>query len=176
VVSFSLFRSWRLSREWRAIRSSRAKGQGALELVLILPVFVMFVLLVVDAAFALVAEKISGPLADTFGSYLRQVGLGRARRDAFADVAERTGVVDLVRVAGAVAQSEQIGGTLADVLRLQAEELRVIRRQRAQEAAQPAPILMTIPTTLCFLPATASVVIVPSILNLMEYLGRMRAH
>lgn len=130
----------------------------------------------VDAAFALVAEKVSGPLAEIFALYLRLVGLGRPRREAFAEVAERSGVLDLIRVSAAVAQAEQMGGTLADVLTVQAEDLRVLRLQRAREAAQRAPVLMTIPMTLCFLPATSAVVVVPSILNLMEYLGRMRAH
>jgi tight adherence protein C len=128
----------------------------------------------VDAAFAMVTEKTGGPLAEAFTSYLRQVGLGRPRRDAFADIAERTGVMDLIRVAAAIAQAEQMGATLGDVLRVQAEDLRTLRRQRAEEAAQRAPVLMTIPMSLCFLPAMGAVVIVPSILNVMDFLHGMR--
>jgi tight adherence protein C len=125
----------------------------------------------VDAAFAMVVDKTSGPLSQMFALYLKEVGLGRPRRDALAHVANRTGVPDLVRIALAVVQSEEMGTTLGDVLRTQAEELRLTRRQRAQEAAQRAPVLMTIPLALCFLPAMVAVVIVPSILNLIRFVG-----
>jgi tight adherence protein C len=125
----------------------------------------------VDAAFAMVVEKTRGPLSETFALYLKEVGLGRPRRDALAHVANRTGVPDLVRIALAVVQAEEMGTTLGDILRTQAEELRLTRRQRAQEAAQKAPVLMTIPLALCFLPAMVAVVIVPSILNLIRFVG-----
>jgi len=125
----------------------------------------------VDAAFAMVVEKTEGPLSETFALYLKEVGLGRPRRDALAHVANRTGVDDLVRIAAAVVQAEEMGTTLGDVLRIQAQELRLTRRQRAQEAAQKAPVLMTIPLALCFLPAMVAVVIVPSILHLVRFVG-----
>jgi tight adherence protein C len=86
-------------------------------------------------------------------------------------VADRSGVQDLIRVARSVNQGTALGTPVGDVLRVQAEELRVARRQRAQVAAQRAPVLMTIPLALCFLPATAAVVIVPSMLNFVRYLG-----
>src|SRR5438094_9390699 len=95
----------------------------------------------VDAAFVMVTEKTGGPLSETFSNYLRQVGLGRSRRDALTDVADRSGVQDLIRVAASVAQAEQMGAVLGDVLRVQAEDLRLLRRQRAQERAQRAPVL-----------------------------------
>lgn len=123
----------------------------------------------VDSAFAMVTEKSEGPLAETFALYLRQVGLGRPRRDALNYVADRSGVPDLLNLAAAVAQAEDLGTTLGDVLRVQAEELRLGRRQRAQTAAQRAPVLMTIPLALCFLPAMAAVIVVPSILNLFNF-------
>lgn len=127
----------------------------------------------VDAAFATVAEKTKGPLAQTFKLYLKQVSLGRPRRAAFAHVAERTGVPDLLRIANAVVQAEDMGTTLGDVLRTQAEELRATRRQRAQEAGQRAPVLMTIPLIICFLPAMVAVVIVPSVIHLLEFIGTL---
>lgn len=127
----------------------------------------------VDAAFALVAEKTHGPLAETLALYLRQVGLGRPRPEALAYVAERTAVPDLVRLASSVNQGMALGTPIGDVLRQQAEELRVARRQRAQVAAQRAPVLMTIPLALCFLPATAAVVIVPSIMNFVRFMGTL---
>lgn len=125
----------------------------------------------VDAAFAMVAERSAGPIAETFGDYLRQIGLGRQRQDALSDVAQRTGVDDLIRLSLAVAQSTEVGTNLGDVLRLQAQELRTRRRLRAQEAGQKAPVWMVIPLALCFLPAMVAVIIVPSMLNFLEFVG-----
>lgn len=124
----------------------------------------------VDAAFVMVTEKTDGPISETFTLYLRQVGLGRARRDALAFVADRTGVLDLTVLAASVSQGEELGTSLSDVLRAQAEGLRVARRQRAEMAAQRAPVLMTIPLVLCFMPAMAAVIVVPSVLNLLNFL------
>lgn len=127
----------------------------------------------VDAAFATVTERTIGPISETFAHYLREVGLGRRRRDALAAAAHRTGVTDLIRISASVAQAEDMGTTLGDVLRTQAEELRLIRRQRAQEAAQRAPVWMTIPLIFCFLPAMAAVIIVPSLLNFLNLLSTL---
>lgn len=124
-----------------------------------------------DSAFALVADQTSGPLSDAFKLYLREVGLGRARRDALKFAADRTGVPDLITLAAAINQGEELGTTMGDVMRRQASELRTLRRQRIQEAAQKAPVKMTIPLATCFLPAMAAVVVVPSILNLLNFVG-----
>lgn len=126
----------------------------------------------IDAAFAMIVEKTSGALSELFALYMRQVGLGRGRKDALLFVAERSGVSDLTTLAAAINQGEELGTTLGDVLRVQAADLRILRRQRAQEAAQRAPVLMTIPMTLCFLPAMVAVIVVPSILNLIDFLDR----
>ncbi len=77
----------------------------------------------VDAAFAKVAEKTTGPLAETISLYLRQVGMGRPRRDALTYVAERTGARDLIRLAAAVTQAELVGASLGDALRMQAVDI-----------------------------------------------------
>lgn len=122
----------------------------------------------VDAAFAKVAEKTSGPLAETLSLYLRQVGMGRPRRDALTYVAERTGARDLVRLAAAVTQAELVGASLGDALRMQAGDIRVARRRRAEQAARRAPVLMTIPLIMCFVPAMGIIVVVPSLINLMS--------
>jgi tight adherence protein C len=125
----------------------------------------------VDAAFAKVTEKTAGLLSEAFSLYLKQVGLGRGRRDALTYVAERTGVKELVRLASAVTQGESVGASLGGVLRTQAEDLRISRRQRAQQTAQRAPVLMTIPLVLCFMPAMGIVIMTPSILNLIRFIG-----
>ncbi len=125
----------------------------------------------VDAAFAKVAEKTSGPLAETFSLYLRQVGMGRPRRDALTYVGDRTGARDLVRLAAAVTQAELVGASLGDALRMQAVDLRVARRRRAEQAARRAPVLMTIPLVACFVPAMGIIVVVPSLINLMNFVS-----
>lgn len=125
----------------------------------------------VDAAFAMVTDKTRGPVSETFALYLKQVSLGRARRDAFAYVAERTGVGELTRMAESALQAEEMGTTLGDVLRTHSADLRLARRRRAQEAAQKAPVLMTIPLVLCFLPAMIAVVVVPSVMSLVSFIG-----
>lgn len=125
----------------------------------------------VDAAFTMVTEKTEGPLSEAFALYLRQVQLGRPRRDALVYIADRTGVEDMTEMARAIGQGEDLGTTIGDVLRLQSQDLRAIRRQRAQEAAQRAPVLMTIPLVLCFMPAMGAVVVVPSLLNLVGFIG-----
>jgi len=127
----------------------------------------------VDSAFVTVVEKSEGPLADTFSQYLREAGLGISRRQALMRVSERTGVPQLIGLAAAVSQGEELGTPISDVLRVQADELRRDRQERAQTAAQRAPVLMTIPLVLCFMPAMGAVVVVPSVLNLVRFVGSL---
>lgn len=127
----------------------------------------------VDAAFGLVTERTAGPLSETFALYLRQVGLGRSRREALAFVSDRTGVQDLVNLSASIVQGEELGTSMGDVLRRQSEDLRALRAQRARERAQRAPVLMTIPLVLFFMPAMGAVIVVPSILNLVDFVGEL---
>jgi tight adherence protein C len=125
----------------------------------------------IDAAFALVTERSRGPLAEVLSEYLRQVGLGRTRQEALEDIAYRSGADDLIRLAATVAQAAEVGTTIGDVIRIQARELRALRRTRAQEAAQRAPVLMVIPLVFCFLPSMFAVIIVPSLIKFLDYIG-----
>jgi tight adherence protein C len=125
----------------------------------------------VDAAFANVVNKTSGPLSEALSQYLKQAALGLSRKEALSRVAERTGVPEFIGLAAAVAQGEALGTPVGDVLRLQAEDLRAARRERAQASAQRAAVKMTIPLVLCFMPAMGAVVVVPSILNLVRVVG-----
>jgi tight adherence protein C len=100
---------------------------------------------------------------------LRQASLGRSRAEALVSVAEKTGVQDFITLAAAINQGEELGTSLGDVLRRQAEDLRALRAQRAREQAQKMPVWMTIPLVFCFLPAMGAVIVVPSILNLIDF-------
>lgn len=170
VLPFTTFLPYILLR--RRVRARRKKIARALPDALDLLMTCVEAGLATDAAFAIVTEKTEGPISETFAVYLKQVGLGRARRDALAYMADRTGVPELTRIASKVKQAEEMGTTLGDAMRDMSEEMRLTRKFRAQEAAQKAPVLMTIPLVLCFLPAMGAVIVVPPIINLVNYIGR----
>jgi tight adherence protein C len=127
----------------------------------------------IDSAFALVSERANPAIAAPFNEYLRQVGLGRPRRDALEEVAARTGAEDFIQLAATVAQASEVGTSMGDVIRIQARELRALRKARAQEAAQKAPVWMVIPLVFCFLPAMFAVIVVPSILHLLNFVENL---
>src|SRR5205085_6993699 len=121
-----------------------------------------------DAALARVAEKVEGPFADELTRSLRDISLGKARRDALKELGERTAVPDLVQFTNAVIQAEAMGSSIGLVLRVQAEQLRVKRRQRAEEAAYKAPVKMLFPLVLCIFPTLFIVILGPAIITIMN--------
>lgn len=121
-----------------------------------------------DAALARVAEKVEGPFADELSRTLREISLGKMRRDALRELGERTGVPDLVAFVNAVIQAEQMGSSVGAVLRVQAEQLRVRRRQRAEEQAYKAPVKMVFPLVLCIFPTLFIVILGPAAITIME--------
>jgi tight adherence protein C len=88
--------------------------------------------------------------------------MGRMRREALRDMGERTGVPDLITFVNAVVQAEQMGTSIGQVLRVQAEQLRVRRRQRAEEQAGQAPVKMVFPLVLCIFPTLFLVILGPA--------------
>lgn len=126
-----------------------------------------------DAALARVAEKVEGPFADELSRMLREIALGKMRRDALRELGERTGVPDLVAFVNAVIQAEQMGSSVGTVLRVQAEQLRVRRRQRAEEQAYKAPVKMIFPLILCIFPTLFIVILGPAVITIMrDFPGR----
>ena len=123
-----------------------------------------------DAAFRLVSEKLSGPISDEFAEMLREIGLGKTRRDALRDMAERTGVPDLQAFAHAIVQAEELGTSLAAVLRVQAKQIRIRRTQRAQEEARRAPAKMVFPLVFFILPSLFVVILGPVAIEVFELL------
>lgn len=124
-----------------------------------------------DAALARTAAGGRGALAAEFSSTLQDVAVGRPRRDAYAALARRTDVPDLARFVRAVNQADEFGIAMADVLRVQADEMRVKRRQRAEEKAMKIPVKVLFPLMLCILPALLVVLVGPAALGLMESFG-----
>lgn len=121
-----------------------------------------------DAALGKVAEKADNPLSVELGRALREMALGRSRRDALEDMANRTEVEELQTFVGAVIQAEQLGVSLAQVLRIQSDQLRVRRRQRAQEAAMQAPIKMVFPLVFGVFPTLMLVIIGPAVVTVIK--------
>jgi tight adherence protein C len=121
-----------------------------------------------DAAMAKVYEKWDNVVALAFGRVIREIQLGKLRRDSLKDMADRLGVPEMTSFIAAVIQSEQLGVSLARVLRIQADQMRIKRRQIAEEAAHKAPIKMLIPLSLLIFPSICIVLMTPAVLMLMQ--------
>jgi tight adherence protein C len=117
-----------------------------------------------DGALQKVVEKVSGPLSDEFKRALVEVRMGKARRDALRDVVARTDVPALTNFIGAIIQAEQLGVAISKVLQIQSEQLRIERRQRAEELAAKAPIKMLFPLVGCIFPSMFIVILGPAII------------
>jgi len=121
-----------------------------------------------DAALARVAQRVEGPFSEELSRTLREVTLGKMRRDALQELSNRTGVQDLISFVNAVIQAEQMGSSIGNVLRVQSEQLRVRRRQRAREQAAKAPVKMIFPLVLCIFPTLFLVILGPAVITIME--------
>ncbi len=121
-----------------------------------------------DAALSRVAEKVEGPFADELTRTLRDIGLGKQRKLALKELGDRTDVPDLVTFVNAVIQAEQMGSSVGTVLRVQADQLRVRRRQRAEEQAYKAPVKMIFPLILCIFPTLFIVILGPAVITIMN--------
>jgi tight adherence protein C len=121
-----------------------------------------------DAACQRVAAKSGDDLAFEFERYLLELRLGKSRREALRNISWRTGVPDLSQFITAIIQADQLGVSIANVLRIQSEQMRMRRRQRAEEQAQKAPLKMLFPMAIFIFPAIFVVIlgpVVPSIMN-----------
>lgn len=124
-----------------------------------------------DLALQRVTEKWDDDLSREFKRVLSDVRLGRSRREALRDMAERCGVDDIQSFVAAVIQADQLGVPLSKILRLQADQMRVRRRQRAEEAAQKAPVKMLFPMVFLIFPALFVVILGPAVPKIMTSLG-----
>ncbi|MGZ6266699.1 MAG: type II secretion system F family protein [Candidatus Limnocylindrales bacterium] len=123
-----------------------------------------------DAALARVVEKLKGPLSDEFRRALAEVRVGKARREALRDIVPRTEVQPLTNFIGAIIQAEQLGVSISKVLQVQSEQLRIERRQRAEEQAAKAPIKMLFPLVGCIFPSLFIVILGPAIILIIQNL------
>ncbi len=127
-----------------------------------------------DAAMAKVCEKWETELSLAFARVIQEVQLGKLRREAMRDMADRVGIAEMTSFVAAVIQSEQLGVSLAKVLRIQADQMRTRRRQLAEEEAHKAPVKMLIPMALLIFPSLMIVLLTPAALRLVKsMLGSM---
>jgi len=123
-----------------------------------------------DAAVQQVARNTSGPLSDEFSRVLREMQLGKGRSDALRSLADRTDLQDLQIFVGAMIQADSFGIPIAQVLRVQSQEMRVKRRQRAEEKAQQVPVKITVPLIFFILPCLFVAVMGPAAISMMDNL------
>jgi tight adherence protein C len=120
-----------------------------------------------DAALAKVVEKMEGPLVNEFRQALAEIRMGRTRREALRDVVARADAQPISNFIGAIVQAEQLGVPIAKVLQIQSQQLRIERRQRAEEAAAKAPVKMLFPMVGCIFPTIFIVILGPAIVTVM---------
>jgi tight adherence protein C len=123
-----------------------------------------------DAAMSQVARQTEGPLAEEFFRVLQEMQIGMGRIDAFKAMAERTDVDDIRTFVTALVQADAFGIPIANVLRIQAKEMRLKRSQRAEEQAQKVPVKILFPLIFCILPTLFIVVIGPAGLQIYHAL------
>ncbi len=121
-----------------------------------------------DFALQRVAERYKGSLSDEIHRMLREVGLGKTRREALGDMAERIDVPDITTFVNSIVQAETLGTSVGQVLRVQAKQMRMKRRQRAEQMARQAPVKMVFPLVLFLMPSLFIVTIGPVILNVID--------
>ncbi len=120
-----------------------------------------------DAAMSKVHEKWENDLALEFGRVIQEIRLGKLRREALRDMADRLGVSEMTSFVAAVIQSEQLGVSMAKVLRIQSDQMRTRRRQMAEEEAHRAPIKMVFPIALLIFPSLLIVLLGPAAMILV---------
>lgn len=121
-----------------------------------------------DAAVQQVARNTQGPLADEFSRVLREMQIGQGRSGALRAFSDRTNVQEVRGFVSAMIQADSFGIPIAQVLRVQSSEMRVKRRQRAEEKAQQVPVKITVPLIFCILPCLFIAVMGPAVISIMN--------
>ncbi len=124
-----------------------------------------------DAAIVKVTEKMKGPLSEEFKRAAGEQRIGKSRQEALRGISERVEVKELQNFISAIIQADQLGVSMSKVLRIQSEQLRQDRRQRAEEKAARAPILIMLPTVGCIFPSLFIVILAPAALSALASCG-----
>ena len=121
-----------------------------------------------DAAVAKVSEKWDNELSQAFGRVITEIQYGKARKEALRGMADRVDIPEMTSFIAAVIQSEQLGVSMAKILRIQSDQMRMRRRQHAEEEAHKTPIKMLIPMALLIFPSVFIIIMAPAIFKLMN--------
>jgi tight adherence protein C len=124
-----------------------------------------------DGAMQRVADKWDNELGREFRRAISEMRVGKSKRDALHELVDRTAVPDLSTFVASIIQADQLGVSIAKVLRIQSEQMRIRRRQRAEEQAHKAPILMMIPMVFLIFPSTYIVLLGPAVPKVMTAFG-----
>jgi len=124
-----------------------------------------------EGAMARAGQNGSGPLAMEMLRTLQDMQAGRSRKEAYVALAERVDVHDLRAFVGAIVQADTYGIAIANVLRTQAKQMRIKRRQRAEEQAMKLPVKVLFPLMFCILPVLFIVIMGPAVINVMTNLA-----
>jgi tight adherence protein C len=126
-----------------------------------------------DSALMQVARSVTGPVAGEFTRVLAEIQIGKPRGEAFSSLSRRTNVPEVKTFVTALVQADRMGLPIGSVLREQAQQMRLVRRQRAEEQAQKVPVKILFPLMLCILPALFIVVIGPGVIRMMATFSQM---
>lgn len=124
-----------------------------------------------DMALLRVVEKYKGTVSDEFQRVLKEIQIGKSRKDAMKDMTERVDVSELTALVSAIVQSEQLGVGIAKILRMQSDMIREKRQQAIEEQAMKAPVKMLFPMVFFIFPSIFVVLLGPAILNIMKALS-----
>jgi tight adherence protein C len=125
-----------------------------------------------DAALGRVARNLEGPIAEETARVLQEMQFGMSRSEAMRALVSRTDVPELRSFVSAVVQSTELGISIGDVLREQSKEMRIKRRQRAEEKAQKLQVKLLLPLITCLLPAMFTVVLGPAAIELIHFFAK----
>jgi tight adherence protein C len=128
-----------------------------------------------DAALSRVALNLEGPMASECARVLQEMQFGKSRTEALRAMVDRTDVTELRTFVSAIIQSAELGISVGIVLREQAREMRIRRRQRAEEQAQKLPVKILLPLITCLLPAMFIVVLGPAVIHIFDTLGKLNS-
>lgn len=121
-----------------------------------------------DAALIRVCDRTVGPLIDELTTVYREMLMGKARREALKDLGERSTVGELKIFASSLAQADQLGISIKNVLSAQSQQLRISRKQRAEEKAMKAPVKMMLPLVVFIFPVIFLILLGPSVVEIIR--------
>lgn len=174
VTGSLLVLGWYLPHFWLGaqIRRRQKQIQRALPDTLDLMTVGVGAGLSLDGAILEIVEKSDNALSHELANFLAEMRMGRSRREALQGLEARTGVDDIKVLVASLIQADELGMSLSETLMIQADQMRMRRRQRAEELAHKATVKMMIPMVLLIFPALFIVIIGPAVPSMMEFLSK----